>query len=62
MQRMTSAKVAMEHLDRIVSEIAAEELAHVREVERHTKEIARLRTDLGHIRAYIYGKAKGAKE
>jgi hypothetical protein len=60
MQRMTSAKVAMEHLDRIVSEIAIEQLAHIRDVDRHTKEIARLRTDLGQIRAYIYDKA--AKE
>jgi len=51
---MTSA-IAVE-LDKIVGEIAKEELAHMREVERHTKEIARLRTALGRIRAYIAAK------
>jgi len=53
---------AMELLDAIVEGIAKEELAHNREVERHMKEIARLRTQLGKIRAHLYGEVKGGRE
>lgn len=51
----------MELLDTIVEGIAKEELAHNREVERHTKELARLRTQMGKIRAHLYSEMKGNK-
>ena len=58
-----SARAAMEHLDKIVSEIAKEMLAfRYVEVERHTKEIARLRTALGQIRAHLYAWSERDRE
>jgi len=53
---------AMELLDSITEGIAKEELAHDREVKRYIKELARLRTAMGKIRAHLYCENEGVGE
>jgi hypothetical protein len=56
------SRAIVELLDSITEGIAKEELEHDKEVKRHTKELARLRTAMGKIRAHLYCENEGVGE
>ena len=59
MSEAANHKAIINFLDRIVNDLAAEELQYLKDMERHNHEIARLRTQLGTVRSWLNMTAKG---
>ena len=59
MSEAANHKAMINFLDRIVNDLAAEELQYLKDMERHNHEIARLRTQLGTVRSWLNMTAKG---